>query len=102
MLNIRKNEIFDAVALQATWGIRPDQVVDFQSLVGDKVDNVQGVPLIGPKIAQELLSKYDTLEGVFANVEDVAGGEAQREPEELPARRSPEPRACTAERAMCR
>ena len=51
MFNIRKGEVFDAAALQATWGIRPDQVVDFQSLVGDKVDNVPGVPLIGPKNA---------------------------------------------------
>jgi DNA polymerase-1 len=71
--NIRKNEVFDAAALQTTWGIRPDQVVDFQTLVGDSVDNVPGVPLIGPKIAQELLSKYDTLEGIFAHIDDIAG-----------------------------
>lgn len=71
--NIRKNEVFDAVALQATWGIRPEQVIDFQTLVGDSVDNVPGVPLIGPKIAQELLQKYDTLEGIFAHVDEIAG-----------------------------
>jgi DNA polymerase-1 len=73
MFNIRKGEVFDAAALLATWGIRPDQVVDFQSLVGDKVDNVPGVPLIGPKNAQELLSKYQTLEGVFEHAHEVAG-----------------------------
>ncbi len=73
MLNLRKNEIFDDVALMATWGIRPDQVVDFQSLVGDSVDNVPGVPLIGPKIAQELLAKYETLEGVLDNADQVSG-----------------------------
>ncbi len=53
--NIRKNEVFGATDLFGAWGIRPEQVVDFQSLVGDKVDNVPGVPLIGPKIARELL-----------------------------------------------
>lgn len=73
MFNIRKGEVFDAAALQATWGIRPDQVVDFQSLVGDKVDNIPGVPLIGPKNAQELLTKYQTLEGVFEHAHEVAG-----------------------------
>ncbi len=73
MFNIRKGEVFDAAALQATWGIRPDQVVDFQSLVGDKVDNVPGVPLIGPKNAQELLTKYQTLEGVLDHAHEVAG-----------------------------
>jgi DNA polymerase-1 len=73
MFNIRKGEVFDAAALYTTWGIRPDQVVDFQSLVGDSVDNVPGVPLIGPKIAQELLSKYQTLEGVFDHAHEVSG-----------------------------
>ena len=73
MFNIRKNEIVDAAALQAIWGIRPDQVVDFQSLVGDSVDNVPGVPQIGPKSAQELLTKYQTLEGVFEHVNEVSG-----------------------------
>ncbi len=46
--NVRKNEAFDATALAADWGIRPEQVVDFQALVGDSVDNVPGVPGIGP------------------------------------------------------
>jgi len=71
MLNIRKNEFFTATELQQVWGIRPDQVVDFQSLVGDSVDNVPGVPQIGPKTARELLEKYDTLEGVLENAEQV-------------------------------
>jgi DNA polymerase I len=74
ILNIRKNEIYDAAALQVTWGIRPDQVVDFQSLVGDPVDNVPGVPLIGPKMAQELLQKYDTLEGLYARLDELNNG----------------------------
>jgi DNA polymerase-1 len=73
VLNIRKNEVFDAVALQATWGVRPDQVVDFQTLVGDAIDNIPGVPLIGPKIAQELLQKYDTLEGIFEHIDEING-----------------------------
>jgi DNA polymerase-1 len=71
--NIRKDSIFDASALMKDWGIRPDQVVDFQSLVGDKVDNVPGVPLIGPKIAAELLQKYDTLDQVLNHAEEVSG-----------------------------
>jgi len=71
--NIRKDSIFDASALMKDWGIRPDQVVDFQSLVGDKVDNVPGVPLIGPKIAADLLQKYDTLDQVLDHAEEVSG-----------------------------
>jgi DNA polymerase-1 len=73
ILNLRKREVFDAASLLNTWGIRPDQVVDFQSLVGDKVDNVPGIPLIGEKSAQELLAKYETLEGIFAHAHEISG-----------------------------
>ena len=73
MYNIRKDQVLDAAALQADWGIRPDQVVDFQALVGDSVDNVPGIQLIGPKIASELLGKYETLEGVLDHASEVSG-----------------------------
>jgi DNA polymerase-1 len=73
ILNIRKNEVCDAAALKTIWGIRPDQVIDFQSLVGDTIDNIPGVPLIGPKIAAELLQKYDTLENVFEHAHEMSG-----------------------------
>jgi DNA polymerase-1 len=71
--NIRKDAVMDAMALADDWGIRPDQVVDFQALVGDKVDNVPGVPLIGPKIACELLTTYGTLDAVLDNAANVKG-----------------------------
>ncbi len=71
--NIRKNEIYDEEKLLADWGILPTQVVDFQALVGDSVDNVPGVPLIGPKFARQLLQQYGTLEAVLDHASDVSG-----------------------------
>ena len=73
LFNIRKNEVFDRDRLQAEWGIAPEQVVDFQALVGDSVDNVPGVPLIGPKFARQLLEQYGTLEAVLDHAADVPG-----------------------------
>ena len=73
MLNVRKNEVFGEQELRNVWGIRPDQVVDFQSLVGDSVDNVPGVPMIGPKAAQQLLEQFNTLDEVYDNIDQVAG-----------------------------
>jgi len=73
MLNIRKNQFYDAKSLMKDWGIRPDQVVDFQALTGDSTDDVPGVALIGPKIAKELLEKYDTLENVLDNASELSG-----------------------------
>ncbi|MEO1497127.1 MAG: DNA polymerase I [Planctomycetota bacterium] len=76
--NIRKDHVYDDVALAADWGIRPEQVVDFQALVGDKVDNVPGVPLIGPKIAKELLEEYGDLASVLDNAERVKGAKRKQ------------------------
>ena len=76
--NIRKQQAYDAAALAEDWGIRPDQVVDFQALVGDKVDNVPGVPSIGPKSARELLESFGTLEGVLDGVDQIAGAKRQK------------------------
>ena len=71
--NIRKQGIYDRQHLQQDWGIRPDQVIDFQSLVGDSVDNVPGVARIGPKTATDLLQKYDSLESIFSHLEEITG-----------------------------
>jgi DNA polymerase-1 len=65
LLNVRKNELYDVAALRRDWGIEPQQVVDFQALVGDPVDNIPGVPLIGPKIAGQLLQQHGTLEAIL-------------------------------------
>ena len=75
--NIRKDQEYGATELYGDWGIAPEQVVDFQSLVGDKVDNVPGVPLIGPKVAKELLEKYGTLENVLDHAAEVGGKRSQ-------------------------
>ncbi|NIL97007.1 MAG: DNA polymerase I, partial [Planctomycetales bacterium] len=75
--NIRKDQVFDRAALEKEWGIRPEQVVDFQALVGDATDNVPGVPLIGPKLAQQLLEKYGTLDEVLDHADEVSGAKRQ-------------------------
>ncbi len=78
IFNIRKNQVFDREALEEEWGITPSQVVDFQALVGDSTDNVPGVPLIGPKLARELLTKYRTLESVLDHANDVSGAKRKQ------------------------
>ena len=73
LLNLRNNALLGPDELLADWGIRPDQVVDFLSLVGDAVDNVPGVPGIGPKIASELLVTHGTLDRLLEHVDEVSG-----------------------------
>lgn len=74
---IRKKTYLDEEYLQKDWGIRADQVIDFQSLVGDSVDNVPGVPLVGPKKASALLEKFGTLDDILANPQDAPGKKLQ-------------------------
>lgn len=71
ILNLRDGKILDEAGLMSEWGIRPEQVVDYLALTGDAVDNVPGVPSIGPGYAQKLLREYGTLENAIANVESA-------------------------------
>ena len=73
IFNVRKNTWFDEADLKADWGVRPDQAIDFQSLVGDSVDNVPGVPLVGPKKSTALLEQFGSLDAVLANADKVTG-----------------------------
>lgn len=59
---------FNAAAVEAKFGVRPDQMTDFLGLAGDAVDNIPGVKGIGPKTAADLLRRYESLEGVYQNV----------------------------------
>lgn len=73
LFNLRKQSYYRAAELFSDWGIRPDQVVDFQAIVGDSSDNVPGIPGLGPKFAQQLLEKYETLENVLDHANEVSG-----------------------------
>ncbi len=59
----------DVVAL---FGVKPEQVIDFKALVGDKSDNIPGVAGVGEKTAAILLEKYGTLDGVYAHLEEIS------------------------------
>lgn len=68
----------------AKYGVRPDQIVSYKGLTGDASDNLPGVHGIGPKGAAKLLQEFDTLKGVYENLEKIPSGvraklEADRE-----------------------
>ncbi len=51
--------------------VLPEQVVDYKALVGDKSDNIPGVPGVGEKTTEALLQKYGTLDGIYAHLEEI-------------------------------
>jgi DNA polymerase-1 len=55
------------------FGVRPDQIVDYLALTGDKSDNIPGIEKCGPKTAAKWLAQWDSLDGVVAHADDVGG-----------------------------
>jgi len=66
-----KNERWDAQGVKQRLGVRPDQVVDYLALTGDAVDNIPGVPGVGPKTAATLLAHFGSLDTLLARIEEV-------------------------------
>ena len=73
MYDTMKEQRYDSAAVREKWGIRPDQMIDYLSLVGDSSDNVPGVRGVGPKSAEKLLAEFDNLDGIYAQIEKISG-----------------------------
>ncbi|MDP5079944.1 MAG: DNA polymerase I, partial [Opitutales bacterium] len=72
-------EIWGVNEIKEKWGIaRVDQVIDMLGLCGDVSDNIPGVPGIGPKTAEKLLTAYDTVEGIIEHVDELKGKQQER------------------------
>lgn len=67
---MKQKQINEAQVLEK-FGVRPDQVIDVQSLMGDSSDNVPGVRGIGPKKAAELINQFGSLDGVYENIDKI-------------------------------
>ena len=67
----KETKLVDAAAVQARYGVPPEQIVDLLSLTGDAVDNIRGVPGVGEKTAADLLGKYQTLDNLLAHASDI-------------------------------
>ena len=81
LVNTMDDSILDEAGVEARFGVPPTRIVDYLTLVGDSVDNVPGVPKVGPKTAVKWLAAYGSLEGVRDNAAAIGGkvGEYLRE-----------------------
>ena len=67
------DEILDIAGVEAKFGLKPELIIDYLTLIGDSVDNVPGVEKVGPKTAVKWLLEYGTLDGVIANADKING-----------------------------
>ena len=73
LINTMTNVEMDEAGVKEKFAVRPDQIIDYLALMGDKVDNIPGVDKCGPKTAAKWLAEHGTLEQVMANADNVKG-----------------------------
>lgn len=81
LVDTMKNQQIDAKATLKKFGVRPEQMIDYLSLVGDTSDNIPGVSGVGPKTAAKWLEQYSDLDTVISLADEITGkaGNALRE-----------------------
>jgi len=84
LLDTMRNRTFDIKGVQEKFGVLPEQIVDYLTLVGDTSDNVPGVMGVGPKTAAKWLSEYKTLDNLIQHVDDIKGKVGENLKKSLP------------------
>ena len=73
LINTMTNETLDVAGVLAKFGVPPERIIDYLSLIGDTVDNVPGVNKVGPKTAVKWLQEHGSLDGVVAAAPTMKG-----------------------------
>ncbi|MFW2079918.1 DNA polymerase I [Acinetobacter guillouiae] len=68
-----KDKPMDVDGVIEKFGVRPDQIIDYLTLMGDASDGIRGVPGVGAKTAAKLLNEYGTIAGILENVDNIKG-----------------------------
>ncbi|NLY08572.1 MAG: DNA polymerase I [Tissierellia bacterium] len=70
---IKDLEIYDYSRIKEEYGLTPGQLIDLKGLMGDSSDNIPGVPGVGEKTGIKLLLKYNNIDSIYSNIEDITG-----------------------------
>lgn len=73
LVNTMTNTRLDQQGVVDKFGVTPEQITDYLSLIGDTVDNVPGIPNVGPKTAAKWLNQYGNLESLIINAHEIKG-----------------------------
>jgi DNA polymerase-1 len=73
LINTMTNETLDRAGVLAKFGVPPERIIDYLSLIGDTVDNVPGVEKCGPKTAIKWLTQFESLDGIVAHADEIKG-----------------------------
>ena len=73
LLNTMTKEVLDIEGVKAKFGLAPEQIIDYLGLMGDKSDNIPGVPGVGPKTAVKWLEEYGTAQALIEHADEIKG-----------------------------
>lgn len=73
LINTMTNVTLDPAGVKEKFGVTPQQIIDYLTLVGDTSDNIPGVEKVGPKTAAKWLQQYGSLENIIANADKITG-----------------------------
>ena len=80
LVNTMNNTVLDKDGVREKYGVPPSSIIDYLALMGDSVDNVPGIPKVGPKTAVKWLAQYESLEEIVHHADEIKGkvGESLR------------------------
>jgi len=73
LVNTMTNEVLDIEGVLNKFGVPPEQIIDYLTLIGDKADNIPGVDKVGPKTAVKWLNEFGDLDNIVANSDQISG-----------------------------
>ena len=73
LVNTMSNETLNIEGVKTKFGVPPNRIIDYLTLMGDSVDNVPGVEKVGPKTAAKWIAEYGSLDGVIENAANIKG-----------------------------
>lgn len=73
LINTMTNTVLDPAGVKEKFGVPPEHIIDYLTLIGDTSDNIPGVPQVGPKTAVKWLQQYGSLESIITNADKITG-----------------------------
>ncbi len=73
LINTMTDTAMDEKGVEEKFGVKPNQIIDYLTLIGDTADNIPGVPKVGPKTAVKWLAEYKTVDSVMAKADEIKG-----------------------------
>jgi DNA polymerase-1 len=85
LVNTMSDSLLDPEGVRKKYGVPPERIIDYLTLIGDTSDNVPGVPMVGPKTAVKWLEQYGSLDEIIRHADEIGGKAGENLRASIPA-----------------